>query len=245
MTSPAARVGADLQARTGIDFSRYVDDELVDSITGWSGLLGLVRALAVAVGTGLVVVVVCVTLAAIAEMSSDERTGLVIGGIVVGAGVAGFVFALRLRRRIPAEAGKVFDVAAASVDRVAADVAAGRLTVTAGDAARGVTLVAAIPALTRAARRRFPLVGTAAAPAVGAVLSRALMRVWPTGSGAIPLAGLESPARRLEETLKGVRQSVLPKVATAVRWATLPLLVGGIVLTLLGAGVVLVSFSLG
>lgn len=244
MSSPSSRTRADLHTRTGIDFSQYVDDELVDSITGWSGLLGLVKELGMSIGIGLLVAVGAIVVAVVRESSSDESTGLVIGGIVTGTGVAAFTFALRLRRRIPAEANKVFEVAGAAADRVARDVASGRLTISSGDAARGVTLVAAIPALTRAARRRFPLLGTVAAPMAGAILSRALMRVWPTGHAATPLSGLERPARRLEDTLRTVSQSVLPRVTTAVRWATLPLAAGGLALVVLGAAVVLLSFSL-
>lgn len=244
MSSPASRVRADLQTRTGIDFAEYVDDELVDSVTGWSGLLGLIRELAVGVGVGVLVVATAIALAIGVDLSADQRVGLVIGGVLAGLGAAALTFALRLRRRIPAEASKVFDVAGTAADRVARDVASGRLTITAGDAARGVTLVAAIPALTRAARRRFPLVGLVAAPAVGAVMSRALMRVWPSGQGGTPLSGLERPARRLQDTLGKVNETVLPRIATAVRWATLPLAVGGSVLVVLGAAATIVSLSL-
>lgn len=244
MSSPASRVRADLQTRTGIDFAEYVDDELVDSVTGWSGLLGLIRELAVGVGVGVLVVATAIALAIGVDLSADQRVGLVIGGVLAGLGAAALTFALRLRRRIPAEASKVFDVAGTAADRVARDVASGRLTITAGDAARGVTLVAAIPALTRAARRRFPLVGLVAAPAVGAVMSRALMRVWPSGQGGTPLSGLERPARRLQDTLGKVSETVLPRIATAVRWATLPLAVGGSVLVVLGAAATIVSLSL-
>ena len=59
-------------------------------------------------------------------------------------------------------------------------------TVSAAQAARGLALVAAAPALTRVAQRRFPLVGTVAAPAVGAMLTRTLARVWPSTTGGPP-----------------------------------------------------------
>lgn len=244
MSSHAARTRADLQARTGVDFAEYIDDELVDSVTGWSGLLGIIREAALGAGVGLVLIATSIAIAWTADLSDDESAGLVIGGVVAGVGAASVTFAVRLRRRIPAEASKVFEVAGSAVDRVARDVASGRLTVTAGDAARGLTLVAAIPALTRAARRRFPVLGLVAAPAVGAVLGRALGRVWPAGQGTTPLTSLERPARRLEETLATVGQSALPRLATTVRWATLPLLAGGMVLAILGMSVIVISFSL-
>lgn len=244
MSSRAARVRADLQARTGVDFAEYVDDELVDSVTGWSGLLGIIREAALSVGMGLLVVVAAIAVASTVELSGDESAGLIIGGAVGGIGTVALTLAARLRSRIPAEANKVFEVAGAAADRVARDVGSGRLTVTAGDAARGLALVAAIPALTRAAQRRFPLVGLVAAPAVGAVLGRALARVWPAGQGTTPLSGLERPARRLEETLETVGETALPRISTAVRWATLPLMAAGVVLAVLGVTVILISFSL-
>lgn len=244
MNSPAARLRADLQARTGVDFAQYVDEELVDSVTGWSGLLGVIRELAISVGVALAIVTGAVIVAATVDLSTDESSGTIIGGVVLAFGAAAATFALRLRQRIPAEAGKVFDVAGTAVDRVAADVASGRLRITAGDAARGVTVVAAIPALTRVARRRFPVLGLLAAPAVGTVLTRALLRVWPGGQDATPLTGLERPARHLEETLRAVGAATLPRVSTAVRWATIPLLVGGAVLAFLGLAVIALSFSL-
>lgn len=244
MRSHAARVRADLQSRTGVDFAEYVDDDLVDSVTGWSGLLGIVGEAALSAGVGLLLIIGAVVAASTFDLSGDESAGLVIGGVVAGIGAAALTFAVRLRSRIPAEASKVFEVAGTAVDRVARDVASGRLTVTAGDAARGLTLVAAIPALTRAARRRFPVLGLVAAPAVGAVLSRTLGRVWPAGQGTASLSGLERPARRLEETLGTVGETALPRIATAVRWATLPLMAGGVVLAILGVTVILLSFSL-
>lgn len=244
MTSPASRVRADLQARTGIDFSQYVDDELVDSITGWSGLLGVVKELGVSLGIGLLVVAAALVIALVSQPGSDASAGLVIGGGVTGVGAAALTFALRLRRRIPTEASKVFEVASAAAERVGRDVASGRLAISAEDAARGVTLVAAIPALTRAARRRFPLVGTLAAPVVGAVLSRALVRVWPSGQGTAPLSGLDRPARRVQRTVQAIGESILPSVKTVIRWATLPLAVGGLVLVAIGATVIFLSFSL-
>lgn len=232
-----------MRARTGIDFAEYVDDELVDSVTGWSGLLGVVRELALSVGGGIVLAGGVIGTAFVADLDGDETIGLIVAGLMAGAGAAALTFALRLRRLVPTEVAKVFDVAAAAADRVARDVSSGRLTITAGDAARGVTLVAAIPALTRAARRRLPVLGLMVAPAVGAVLSRALVRVWPTREGTRPLSGLERPARRLHGTLDRVSDTVMPGIERAVRWATLPLAVAGAVLATLGVTVAAVAFS--
>lgn len=238
MPSPAARIRADLQARTGVDFAEYADDEFVDAISGWSGLLGLARDLALAVGAGLAVIVLFVTVTVVSDLEDPQPTGVVIGGIVAAAGVAVLVFALLVRRRIPSEVSRVFDVSERLGRRVADDLASGRLNVTVSEAARGVVMVAAIPALVRASRRRFPLVGTVVGPVVGTLLGRAIPRLWPAGSRSASISGLEGPARRLDAALESARRAVLPRLATGVRWATLPLLLAGFVLAFIGLAVV-------
>lgn len=243
MRRSPAEIRADLQERTGVDFAEYADDEFVDTVTGWSGLLGLVKDFAIGVGVGLLLVVAAILAAINLSLPADARSGLVIGGVVAGIGAAVCVFVLLLRRRVPTEATRVFDVAGKMAHRVADDLASGRLTIGVGEAARGVALVAAIPALTRATQRRFPLVGTLFAPAAGALVSRVIARVWPASPGSVPLTGLEKPTRQLEETLGSVRAAVIPRVATAVRWVSLPVLIGGGVLVVLGIAVVLISYG--
>lgn len=238
-----AQLRADLQARTGVDFAEYADDEFVDTVTGWSGLLGLVKDLAIAVGAGLLLVIVAIILAVNLDLSGNASSGLVIGSVIAGAGVTALCFALLIRRRVPTEAAKVFDVAGRMADRVAGDLASGKLTIGVNEAARGVALVAAIPALTRATQRRFPLVGMIFAPAAGALVGRVIARVWPASSGSTPLTGLEKPTRQLEQTLGSVRAAVVPRLATAVRWVSLPLLLGGVVLIILGTAVALISYG--
>lgn len=112
------------------------------------------------------------------------------------------------------------------------------MNVTVSEAARGVVMVAAIPALVRASRRRFPLVGTVVGPVVGTLLGRAIPRLWPAGSRSASISGLEGPARRLDAALESARRAVLPRLATGVRWATLPLLLAGFVLAFIGLAVV-------
>jgi hypothetical protein len=242
MSRSSERIRADLQARTGIDFARYADDELIDAVTGWSGLKGLLIDAGSALVAGVAVVVVALVATA-ADYPRQTVVGLVVGGVVAGFGVSAGVFAFRLRRRAPEEVGKVFDLARAMVDRVAADISRGDLVVSYTDAAKGIALVAAVPAITRVARRRFPLIGTIAAPAVGAVLTRVLTRVWPTGMGDAVTARVEGTSHRLEETLQAARERAVPKLATAMRWATLPLLAAGGTLTILGLAVALISVA--
>lgn len=243
MTSPAGRIRAELQASTGVDFAEYADDEFVDAITGWSGLVGLIKEAAIAVSAGLAVVVGAALVAAFGPIDGDAATGLVIGGVVAGIGTTVLVLALRVRRRIPIEITRVFEVAARMADRVAEDIAGGRLTISATDAARGVAIVAAVPALTRATQRRFPLLGTAVAPVAGSILSRSLIRVWPGGRGSIPIDRLEGPARHLDTALASAREGVVSKLGTAVRWATLPLVVAGSSVMVLGIAIFLVSLT--
>lgn len=240
MSSRASRLRAELQAETGIDFATYADDELVDAMTGWTGLLGLIFDLLIAVGVGAAALLMAVIVAATTGLEAEARIGVVVAGFVMGAGLAALVFALRARRRAPAEVTKVFDLAGKMVERVADDVAAGKLSIGVGDAARGLAIVAAVPALTRVAQRRFPLVGTLAGPAAGALVARILARVWPAGGGS-PLAGIEGPARSLGHALDSARNTVIPRLATTVKWATLPLVVGGGVLVTIGIVVGVVS----
>lgn len=243
MSRSSERIRADLQARTGIDFARYADDELLEAVTGWSGLKGLLIDALSALVAGVAIVVVAALVAAATDASRQAVVGLVVGGVVAGFGVSAGVFAFRLRHRAPEEVGKVFDLAGAMVDRVAGDISRGDLVVSYTDAAKGIALVAAVPAMTRVARRRFPLVGTLAAPAVGAIVTRVLTRVWPTGMGDAVTARVEGTSHRLEETLHAARERAVPKLATAMRWATLPLLVAAGTLTVLGVAVALISVA--
>jgi hypothetical protein len=243
MSSPAARVRAELQARTGVDFATYADDEFIDAVTGWSGLLALGKELAVAGAIGVGVLATAVIWALAGDHGFDTSVGLILGGLVAGVGAGLTYFAIRVRRRAPEEASKVFDVAGEMADRVAADIADGRLEISASDAARGVAIAAAIPALTRAAQRRFPLAGLLIAPALGSIISRTLFRVWPSGGAPTPLSGLERPARGIEQALESVRAAVIPKLSRAVRWASLPFIAAGAVLVVMGAFIALISLS--
>lgn len=243
MSSPAARVRADLQARTGVDFAAYADDEFVDTVTGWSGIVALGKELAMALGGGLLVLVAAVVWAFLGDYGFDERVGLILGGLVAGVGTAVMLLSIRVRRRVPEEASKVFDAAGSMVEKVAVDLESGRLRVNASDAARGIAIVATIPAMTRATQRRFPLVGFLLAPAVGSLLSRALVRVWPSDGGGVPLTSLDRPARRLHSTLDSIRQSVLPRLARTVRWATLPLLAAGGFAIIMGLALAVLSLA--
>jgi hypothetical protein len=241
MSATSERIRAELQAQTGADFRRYADDALIDAVSGWSGLVGLAKDFGISLALGIGLALVAVAVALTTGLDAEAQVGVLIGGIVVGLGAMVAYFALRARKRAPSEAAKVFELTGAMVDRVAEDVATGNITVTPSQAARGLALVAATPALTRVAQRRFPLIGTLAAPAVAALLTRVLARVWPAGGGGHPLVGLEGTARRLNEAVGDAQTAVIPKLATAVRWVTVPILVAGFVIMAIGSLIVLLS----
>lgn len=241
MNATSEKVRAELEAETGVDFRRYADDDLIDAVSGWSGLVGLAKDFGISLASAAAVVLVAVGAAVVFDLEVEGRIGVIVGGVVVGIGVLAIMFAFRARKRAPSEAANIFELTSTMVDRVAEDVATGRITVTAAQAARGLAIVAAAPALTRVAQRRFPLVGTLAAPAVGSLLTRVLARVWPQIGGGNPMVGLEGTARRLNDAVSVAQTAVLPKLATAVRWATLPLLVGGFALAGLGVVVAVLS----
>lgn len=245
MSRSSEKIRADLQARTGVDFTRYADDDFLDAVTGWSVLKGLVADAALSLGAGLALVAAAIVIALVTSVDGEAAVGVVVGAVVAGFGISAAVLAVRLRRRAPDELGRVFDASAAMSDRVAADISSGELVVSYADAVKGMTLVAAIPALTRAAQRRFPLVGTVAAPVIGAMLIRALNRVWPASAGEMMAGRLEGTTRRLEGALQTARSRTVPKLATAMRWATLPLLVAGAVLMVMGGSISLISAATG
>ncbi|CAN5847461.1 hypothetical protein BH23ACT5_BH23ACT5_09610 [soil metagenome] len=245
MRSTTERVRAELAAQTGVDFARYRDDSVVDAVTGWTALMGVAVDAMIAAGIGVAVAAAHVIGAAAGTVGQVASVGLVVSGFVSGVGITVVTFAYRLRRRIPTEADKVFVVTGAMAERVAADIGSGALTVTPGQAARGVALVAAIPAMTRIAQRRFPLIGTLAAPVAGAVLTKTLARAWPATSGGVAMSGLEGKAHQLESAVDSARRAVIPKLAGAIRWATLPLVVFGGVLMALSLLVTALAVALG
>lgn len=244
MTS-AAELRAQLQASTGVDFAGYADAEFVDTITGWSGLWAIVKEAAVSLAVGVAVAAVAIVAASTSGAESDASTGMVISGVVGGLGVALAVFALRLRRRIPTEVDRVFEVSARLADRVAADIAAGDLQVSASDAARGIVVVAAVPALVRVTERRLPVLGMVLGPVAGSMVSRVLLRVWPSGKLALTLDRFGSATDRLHATLSAARDAIVPRLGRAVRWATLPLLLAGGALVVVAVAVLLLSLAVG
>ncbi len=241
MNASSSHLRAELQARTGIDFADYADDELVDAVTGWSGLVGLVGDLLIAAGTGLAVLVSLSLAAALGEWSPEERIALVATGATLGLGTAALLLVRRVRRRTPRETTRAFDLAGRMAGRVASDIESGRLKVGVGDAARGLVIVAALPTMTRVARRRFPLVGLLVAPVTTALVTRILTRAWPPGAAGTPPDSVAATARRIEFTLDSARDTVVSRLEAAVRWATLPLLAGGVTLILVGATIALIS----
>lgn len=245
MSRTSERVRAELQDRTGVDFARYADDRFLDAVTGWSVVKGVAVDILLSLGAWVALVTMAVILALGPAVDGNPATGLVLGSAVAGGGVAAAVLGGRLRRRAPAELGRVFDASAVMVDRVAVDIASGRLSVGYADAAKGLTLVAALPALTRAAQRRFPLLGTLVAPLIGSILTRALSRLWPSAPSDAVLTGVEGASRRLEETLRVVRERAVPRLTGAMRWATLPLFAAGGALVVIGAAIALISVAAG
>lgn len=243
MNATSEKVRAELQAETGVDFKRYADDDLIDAVSGWSGLMGLAKDFGTSLAAAALVLAVAVGSALVGRWPVEIRIGVIVGGVLAAVGVLAVMFAFRARKRAPTEAAKIFELTSSMVDRVAEDVATGRLTVTPTEAARGLALVAAAPALTRVAQRRFPLVGMVAAPAVGALLTRVLARVWPQTGGGSAMLGLEGTARRLNEAVSSAEAAVLPKLATGVRWATIPLLLGGFLIGGLGVVIALASIA--
>jgi len=215
---------------------------VIDTVTGWSGLVGLARDLALALAVGLLVIVAAVIVATRPGLDELQPTGVTIGGIIAGLGAAAVTAVVRVRARIPREVSRVFDVSEDLARRVGDDLASGRLRLSTTEAARGLVLVAAIPALVRASRRRFPLIGTLVAPVLGEILSRILGRLWPGGTREIePPGGDGSPKRQVMAVLSSVRQRILPRLATGVRWVTLPLLLAGGTVLLVGVSVVFLT----
>src|SRR5690606_21022330 len=116
----------------------------------------------------------------------------------------------------------------------------------AADAARGIAVVAAVPALVRVAQKRLPLLGTLLGPVAGSMVSRVLLRVWPSGRRGGPgLDRFGGAANQLQAALSSARDGIVPRLGRAVRWGTLPLVVGGAVLVVIALAVLLLSLAVG
>lgn len=57
MSATSERIRADLVANTGVDFAAYRDDDLIDALSGWSGILGLATDLLIGLAGGIALVV--------------------------------------------------------------------------------------------------------------------------------------------------------------------------------------------
>lgn len=237
------RLRAELETETGIDFARYRDDAFVDAVTGWTGLVGVVKDLLVAMLVAGVVAVSVVAASLLRDGKIGTTVGAIVGGVVLAGGTFTVVFVRRIRVRIPAETDHVFVVTARMADALATEVTAGTIQLTPAQASRGLALVAAVPAITAVARRRFPVAGLVVAPVASGILSRTLLRLWPTGDGGEAIRGMDDWLHRLQAATARARAAVVPRVATTVRWVTLPLTLVGLALCGIGAAVTALALS--
>jgi hypothetical protein len=126
--------------------------------------------------------------------------------------------------------------------RVTADLRAGRLSIGANQLAEGLAVVAVIPAVAAATRKRAPLVGLLVAPLIANLLTRILVALWPrsrpAGGAGISGDGVE---RLVAQALEAARPAILPRLGRGVRWATLPLTAAGLILTVMGVTVAALS----
>jgi hypothetical protein len=242
MNRTALRLRAELEEATGVDFARYADRELADALTGWTGTKGIARDLLVALAVAGAVIVTAILAAWLAVSGFDPRAGLVIGGVVAGLGAGVWSFSSRLRRRIPTEVERVIGLSERLAGRVTADLRAGRLSIGANQLAEGLAVVAVIPAVAAATRKRAPLVGLLVAPLIANLLTRILVALWPrsrpAGGAGISGDGVE---RLVAQALEAARPAILPRLGRGVRWATLPLTAAGLILTVMGVTVAALS----
>src|SRR5690606_41315373 len=90
------------------------------------------------------------------------------------------------------------------------------------DAARGIVMVAAVPALVRVTERRLPVLGMVLGPVAGSMVGRVLLRVWPSGERALTLDRFGSGPDRHHATPSAARDAIVARLGRAGRWATRP-----------------------
>src|SRR5690606_41761935 len=81
----------------------------------------------------------------------------------------------------------VCGVSARCTDRDAVGNAPADRQVSGSDAARGIVVVAAVPAMVGVTERSLPVLGMVLGPVAGSMVSRVLLRVWPSGKRALTL----------------------------------------------------------
>jgi len=203
----------------------------VDSITtGGKGRPDLISSLGIGLGTATVI------------MLAGFLTGLEgipalvasIGAAWLGLGVAAWVMARRLAKRIPEHVGASLQLAGSVASQSAGEL--DRLGASAEQLVRGLVMVGAVPVVAAAVSRRFVLLRGVARPLVEGVVARVVDRLVPVIVA--PVDGLAPRVGAVIERLSKRTGEVDRKVTSLTRWGVLPLRVAGVVAA--GAGSLMV-----
>ena len=219
---------------TGIDFSAYQHEELVDALDVTSSMFDSIRRATMwaAAALGLAVVVIWLAWRGDAGVLSTVLLAL-IALVAVGA-FGGAVWVRSLGKGLETQTYDLLRVAAESAGRISDDLGRADPSPTDRQLADGLLLVAAIPALGSAVRRRLWLVGKPLAALSELVMANLFGRMTAQledGTRSSALVG--SVAGQLENLVGGLSKLAGPILERFGRWVISPLTIvfGSVALT--------------
>jgi len=228
------QVNDELLRRTGVDFSRYRNQELIDTVANAVTFpLFLARSVSRPVGAFLLTVIIAI----LAVESNVYESFLTLIGFPLAL-VNGVLLGLVLFvRRIRNDMAKVFEISAQTTLQVMKDIGAARRKLS-GQASnfpslleifQGVNAIIVLPVVTGILSRRLPLLGGLAARITerffGLVDSRLVAAIKASNTGEAPVPAPTSPAEvsewlqsaaRLIESGRGLLAGIVDKVARVV-----------------------------
>jgi hypothetical protein len=234
------QINQDLLRRTGVDFSRYRSQELIDTVAN-TVTFPLFFARSVSRPVGVLLLAVC--LAIILVDSDFFEAYLALVGLPLAV-VNGILLGLVLFvRRIRSDMSRVFEISAELTEQVMHDIGAARGRLSGGTADfpslleifHGVNTVVVLPIVVRTLDRRLPLLGGLAAKITErffGLVDRRLIAAIRTRSGAERTPPPASPealsawlqsARRLVEMGRSLLSQVVDKAAKVVAFPFLAL----------------------
>jgi hypothetical protein len=235
------RLNDELLRRTGVDFSRYRNQELVDTVAN-AVTFPVFFARSVSRSVGALLLLMCAGI--IAVKSNYYETFLAFVGFplaLINGVLLGIVLFIR---RIRDDMVRVFEISARLTLQVMSDIGAARSNLSGKansfpgllEIFQGVNMIVVLPVITGILRRRLPLLGGLAARIIerffGLVDTRLITAIEARNQGEISTPAPASPAEvsewlqsaaRLIESGRGLLSGIIDKVAKVVAFPFLTL----------------------
>lgn len=209
---------------TGIDFSAYQHEEIIDALDVTSSIFDSIRRATLWAAGALLLAVMAIWLARRGDAGALATVLLVLVAVVGVVALGGAVWVRSIGRGLETQTHELIRVAAASAGRVNEDLGRAEPPPTDRQLADGLLLVTAVPALGAAVRRRVWLAGKPLAALSERVMANLLGRITAQlkdGTRSSALVG--NIAEQLERLIESLGKLAGPILDRFHRWVITPL----------------------